>query len=359
MSDNELLEVIERYLNGEMSRDERKSFELQRKENADVDKKVVEHKLFTNLLKQYGERVELEKRLNAIHEEIDVHTLKENLLVHPSWIVQLWRSHHSKISVAASVAIFAVLSVMYIAGSFNSNNSVDQLKRKVDQLDQLNKSIRSSINNIKKSGNVDPGFTGTGFAISSNLIVTNNHVIDGANSVSVQNADGKLFKAEVLYTEPQTDIAILKVTDTAFTGLGATPYTFKRAGSDLGEAVYTLGYSSDTPVYGRGDLTSENGENSNDSVHYRISIPLNHGNSGGPLLDSKGDVIGIVNAKQTQVEGAHFAIKTGYLLDAIHHIPADSLKRRIILNKKNTLAGLSRQQQLKKLNNYIFMVKVY
>ena len=359
MSDNELLEVIERYLNGEMSRDERKSFELQRKENAEVDKKVVEHKLFTNLLKQYGERVELENRLNAIHEEIDVHTLKENLLVHPSWIVQLWRSHHSKISVAASVAIFAVLSVMYIAGSFNSNNSVDQLKRKVDQLDQSNKSIRSSIKNIKKSGNVDPGFTGTGFAISSNLIVTNYHVIDGANSVSVQNADGKLFKAEVLYTEPQTDIAILKVTDTAFTGLGATPYTFKRAGSDLGEAVYTLGYSSDTPVYGRGDLTSENGENSNDSVHYRISIPLNHGNSGGPLLDSKGDVIGIVNAKQTQVEGAHFAIKTGYLLDAIHHIPADSLKRRIILNKKNTLAGLSRQQQLKKLNNYIFMVKVY
>ncbi|MDB5009263.1 MAG: peptidase and chymotrypsin/Hap, partial [Mucilaginibacter sp.] len=122
---------------------------------------------------------------------------------------------------------------------------------------------------------------------------------------------------------------------------------------------YTLGYSSDSPVLGVGYLTSENGVNSNDTVHYRISIPMNPGNSGGPLIDNKGNIIGVVNAKQTQIEGAHFAIKSGYLLDAIHHIPADSLARRVSLNKKNTLAGLSRTQQIKKLNDYIFMVKVY
>ncbi|MDB5032751.1 MAG: serine protease, partial [Mucilaginibacter sp.] len=100
MSDNQLLEQIERYINGDMSLDERKKFELLRKGSDDIEKKVVEHKLFTNLLKQYGQRVELESRLNAIHQEIDVHTLKENLMVHPLWIVQLWRNHHSKISVA-------------------------------------------------------------------------------------------------------------------------------------------------------------------------------------------------------------------------------------------------------------------
>jgi serine protease Do len=54
MSDNQLLETIERYLNGEMKADERKKFELLRKENAEVDSKVVEHKFFANLLKQYG-----------------------------------------------------------------------------------------------------------------------------------------------------------------------------------------------------------------------------------------------------------------------------------------------------------------
>ncbi|MDB5110469.1 MAG: mucD 1 [Mucilaginibacter sp.] len=361
MSDYQLLEIIERYLNGEMSQEERIKFELLRKENNQVDSAVKEHQQFAGLLKQYAERVELENRLNAIHEEIDVHTLKEDLMVHPSWIVQLWRHHHSKISVAASIVLFVIVSIMYLTGSFNNNNSkYVELKRKVDRLDRSNQSLNRSLHDIKKNAAVEKySFTGTGFAINSNLIVTNYHVINEANSVYVQNAEGKSFKVEVLYTEPQNDIAILKIVDTAFTSLSTVPYTFKRAKSDLGEDVYTLGYSSDSPVLGVGYLTSENGVNSNDTVHYRISIPMNPGNSGGPLIDNKGNIIGVVNAKQTQIEGAHFAIKSGYLLDAIHHIPADSLARRVSLNKKNTLAGLSRMQQIKKLNDYIFMVKVY
>jgi len=361
MSDYQLLDVIERYLNGELSQEERIKFELLRKENADIDNRVTEHQQFAEALKHYADRVELEQRLNAIHAEIDVHTLKEDLMVHPSWIVQLWRHHHSKISVAATVALFVMVSIMYVAGSFNSSDKdVQQLKRKVDRLDQSNKTLNRSIHDIKKDAPVDKySFNGTGFAISSNLIVTNYHVIDGANAVSVQNADGKSFKVEVLYSEPQNDIAILKVVDTGFSSLATVPYTFKRAGSELGEDVYTLGYSSDSPVVGEGYLSSENGINSNDSVHYRVSIPMNPGNSGGPLIDNKGNVIGIVNAKQTQIEGAHFAVKSGYLLDAIRHIPADSLSRRVSLNKKNTLAGLSKKQQFKKLNDYIFMVKVY
>jgi len=357
MSDNQLLEVIEKYLNGEMSQDERIKFELLRKENADIDNRVKEHLQFTGLLKQYAERVELENRLNAIHQEIDVHTLKEDLMAHPSWVVQLWRHHHSKISVAATVALFVVVSVMFLTGSFNNNNSkYVELKRKVDKLDQR---INRPVKNKKDVGADRYSFNGTGFAISSNLIVTNAHVIEGANSIKVQNADGDSFKVEVLYSEPQNDIAILKVIDTTFTSLNTPPYTFKRSESDLGEDVYTLGYSSDTPVLGPGVLTSANGINSNDSVHYRISIPIIPGNSGGPLFDNKGNVIGIVNANQAQTEGAHFAIKSSYLLDAIRHIPTDSLTHRVNLNKKNTLAGLSRTQQIKKLNNYIFMVKVY
>src|ERR1700709_195426 len=109
MSDYQLLEIIERYLNGEMSQEERIKFELLRKENNQVDSAVKEHQQFAGLLKQYAERVELENRLNAIHEEIDVHTLKEDLMVHPSWIVQLWRHHHSKISVAASIVLFVIV----------------------------------------------------------------------------------------------------------------------------------------------------------------------------------------------------------------------------------------------------------
>ncbi|MGZ4001001.1 MAG: S1 family peptidase, partial [Mucilaginibacter sp.] len=147
--------------------------------------------------------------------------------------------------------------------------------------------------------------------------------------------------------------------DSTFNSLGVIPYTFKRSESDLAENVFTYGYPQDQPMYDDGRITSQYGLNG-DSVDYQFSIPVNPGNSGGPLFDSKGNVIGIVKARQTQMEGAHFASKTSYLLAAIDSLSADSLtKRPVVLNAKNTLTGLSRQLQIKKLQNYVFLVKVY
>ncbi len=358
MRDEELSEVIERYLNGELNAVERAQFEQLRKENADIDNQVIGHQQFTGLLKQYGERVALEKRLNAIHQEIDVHALAEEVMIHPSWIVQLWRNHHSKISVAASIAIFAILSTLFITGNLNNNSSYTELRREVDRLRYNQSHVTTSIKQSPSKGTADK-YRGTGFAITSNgLIATNYHVISGADSVYVQDASGKSFKVKVLYFEQQNDIAILKITDTSFKGLGAIPYTFKRSESDLAENVYTYGYPQDSPVYGDGKLTSANGLNG-DSIDYQISVPINPGNSGGPLFDSRGNIIGIVKAKQSHLEGANFALKSTYLLDAIQNLPVDSLNKKPNLNTKNSLANLSRVQQIKKLQNYVFMVKVY
>ncbi len=363
MSENQLLETIERYLNGEMKADERKKFELLRKEDAELDSKVVEHKFFTNLLKQYGERVELESRLDAIHDEIDVHTLKESLMIHPVWIVQMWRNHHSKISVAASVAIFGVFTFMLITGKFNNNNSnIEQLKNEVNQLHKSTNNAIQSINAIKSGkGAVIEKYsaTATGFAITSDgLIATNYHVVRDASAVSVQSADGTTFKAEVLYTEPLHDIAILKITDSSFEPLATIPYTFKRAESSLAEQISTYGYPDGFPAYNPGYLSSLFGQNG-DTLHYKVTMPINPGNSGGPLWDSKGNVIGITDSKQAAVEGEHFAIKAKYLLDAIKNIPADSLDNKIVLSKKNTLTGLTEKEKTAKAKNFVFMVKVY
>jgi serine protease Do len=360
MSDNQLIEQIERYLNGDMTKAERATFETLRNEDTDVNSKVTEHKHFTNLIKQYGERLELEQRLNAIHDEIDVHTLKEELMIHPSWIVQLWRNHHSKISVAASIAIFAVICTLFFTG-YLSNREVNyrQLKASVVQLQQSNNQIKNALNGIAPK-NINPGkYRGTGFAISSNgYIITDYHVVNNADSVSVQNAEGKSFSAKVIYTEPTTDIAVLEITDPSFKTLGAIPYTFKKPESDIGENVFTIGYPRETMVLGAGYLTAGSGF-SGDSTAYQVSIPVDFGNSGGPLVDNRGNIIGIVNAKQTHIEGAAFAVKSGYLLKAIQDIPADSLKKPLNLNTRNVLGGLNRVQQIKKMQNYVFMVRVY
>jgi len=331
-----------------------------RKEDANIERRVREHQQFTSVLKQYAERVDLENRLNAIHSEIDVHTLKESLMTHPSWVVQLWRHHHSKISVAATVALFIMVSVMFFKGSFNNNNSqMVELKNNINQLKKSDANNKNSINAIKTIIHADNySGTGTGFAITADgLIATNYHVIKGVDSVYVQNADGKSFKAEILWTEPATDIAILKIIDPSFKRLGAIPYSFKSNDSELAETISTYGYPGGKAEYHNGYLSSDSGLKG-DSIHYQISIPINPGNSGGPLWDNKGNIIGITDSKQAQAEGEHFAIKSKYLIDAIHNIPADSLDE-VILNKKNTLSGLDNVQRVKKEKDFVFMIKTY
>jgi len=366
MSENQLLESIERYFNGEMTAEERNQFELLRKKDANVDSKVIEHKLFIGLIKQYGERIELEKRLDAIHNEIDIHSLKEELLIKPNWVVNMWRHHHSKISVAASIAIFAILSTLFFTGKLNSHQSnYEQLSQEIGKIKssqaKLEGKTNGLLNDIKRGKrNTNPGkYRGTGFALSSNgYIATDYHVIYGADSVYVQNAAGESFHAKVIYTEPQYDLAILQINDPSFKDLGNVPYNLKKTISDLGENAYTFGYPGGEEVYNLGSVSATNGH-SGDTTEYQVSIPVNPGNSGGPLLDDRGNLIGIISGKQPDVSGAAFAKKSIYLLKAIQNIPADSLSKSLTLSTKNTLVGLSRTQQLKKLKNYVFMVKAY
>ncbi len=369
MSDIELLKVIEKYLNGEMSIDERIRFDMLRRDNADVDSKLKEHQQFSDCLKQYGERLQFEHILNEIHQEIDVEALKEELVSHPSWIVQLWRDHHSKISLAASIAIFAVLGTLFFTGYLKSQSqesTVLDLRKRVESYKQSTDKFRRSTDALLKDmnsgtrGTNNGKYSGTGFAISSDgYIVTNAHVVNDADSVYIQNAEGDAYRVKTIYSDPIYDVAILKITDPAFKSLKALPYAFKKAKSDIGEDVFTIGYPKNDAVYDKGYLSSTTGFNG-DTIRYQVSIPVNPGNSGGPVLDNKGNIIGIISGKQTQTDGAAFAIKSSYLIKAIKAIPADSLKGKLNLNtNKSSIAGLTRTQQINKLQNYVFMVKVY
>lgn len=365
MKNDQLLEMIERYLNGEMTIEERAEFDALRNKDAAVEAKLEEHKHFTGLLRQYNDRHNMELRLNAIHDEIDVHTLAQDLMSHPSIVVRLWRQHHSKISVAASIAIFAMLVTLFFTGYLtNKDPRVEQLKREVDGVKDRQKKLEKSAVGVAKTVKTGPTiiakYRGTGFALSSNgYILTNFHVVDGADSVYVQNADGESFHTKVISTDPAHDMAVLQINDPAFKNIGTIPYGFKKGKSDLGEDVYTLGYPTDDAVFGPGALTSDAGFKG-DTAEYMISVPVNQGNSGGPLFDSKGNVIGIISGRQTQTQGVAFAKKSQFILKAIQDIPADSLNNKALtLNTKNTLAGLSRTQQLKRLKNYVFIVKVY
>jgi putative serine protease PepD len=148
-------------------------------------------------------------------------------------------------------------------------------------------------------GGQTPGeATGSGFVIDEEgHIVTNQHVVDGAQSVRVQFSDGTEVDAEIVGTDPSTDIAVLDV-DRPSSEL--TPLRFASTGSlEVGDSVAVVG----SPFGLEGTLTtgvisgvgreiqSPNGFTIENAV--QTDAALNHGNSGGPVLDTEGRVVGV------------------------------------------------------------------
>ena len=203
--------------------------------------------------------------------------------------------------------------------------------------------------------------TGTGFAITSTgYIATNYHVIEGAKSISIKgiNRDfNTTFNAKVVITDQKNDLAIIKVDDQDFNQIEKIPYTLKESLSEVGEDIFVLGY----PLTGsmgeevkltNGIVSSRTGYEGDISL-YQISAPVQPGNSGGPLFDSKGNVIGIVSAKHTQAENAGYAIKTSYLNNLINLVDPP-----LPIPSTNTISSYSLPEKVKTLRNFVFIIIV-
>ena len=362
-NDLELDAIIEDYLLSKLNPQETEAFEQLRRNDATVDHKVVSHKFFLESMGMFAAQVRLKEQLDQIHAEIDVESLSETLRPHPSKVVQLWRKHRSAIAVAASFLVLSLVSIYSIQHNSKQEEHYRQLSNQVNKAIKTQNSLIRKINiNNTTSGkpSVQNSFGGTGFAISTNgYILTNLHIINGADSLYVQNSKGESFKVKSIYTDPQNDIAILKISDKHFTNLSSIPYTIKRNMSNIGEIVYTLGYPKDDAVLGEGYVSSKNGF-IGDTTQYQVAISVNPGNSGGPVLDNNGNLVGIISGKPDQTEGAAFAIKSKYILEAMRAIPQDSLgSNKLSANKRSLLSGLKRTKQIEKIQDYVFMIKAY
>ncbi len=202
-------------------------------------------------------------------------------------------------------------------------------------------------------------WSGTGFALKNGYIVTNFHVVDGAKSIEVHGVNGNSssnYSASVVATDKTNDLAIIQITDSGFTGFGNIPYAVKNQMADVGEDVWVLGYPL-TQVLGNeikltnGVVSSRSGYQGDVST-YQISAPVQPGNSGGPLFDSKGNVVGIVNAGVSNTENVGYAIKSSYLRNL-----AESYSISSVLPSNNTISTLSLKDQVKRVNNFVFMLR--
>ena len=301
MEQLQLLEAVERYLLNEMSAEEKLHFEQLRTTNPEVDQLVVEHTLFLSQLNKFGEVKDFKASLHDIHNDLlEGGVIKEQ----PSQAVvkQMWKRYKKVMAVAASIA---GITTMLIAGMINSRKAntaeLQQLNQKFERtkrtVDQLQKQVQETgTEKVPKAPqNVEIKSGGTGFLIDGKgFLITNAHVVTGSTSVIVQNNKGQEFRATTVHLNPTTDIAILKIQDNDFKPQSTLPYGIRKTGADLGETLFTLGFPREEIVYNEGYMSAKTGFHG-DTITCQIGVSANPGNSGGPVFNKNGEVIGIIN----------------------------------------------------------------
>ena len=202
-------------------------------------------------------------------------------------------------------------------------------------------------------------WSGTGFALYKGYIVTNYHVIKDATNIEIFgiNRDiSKSYKAEIIGIDKINDLALLKINDENFASFGNIPYSIKQQMGEVGEDIYVLGYPLTTTMgveikLTNGIISARSGYDGDVSL-YQISAPIQPGNSGGPLFDKSGNLIGVICAKHTGAENAGYAIKMSYLRNLVESV-AD-LK---ILPSKNIISNLELKDQVKQITPFVFLIK--
>ena len=165
---------------------------------------------------------------------------------------------------------------------------------------------------------------GSGVIISEDgYIVTNNHVIEGANTIIVKLSSGEEFEAELIGTDPQLDIGVLKIEKEGLTSAVFGDSDKLKIGDEviaIGNPLGEFGGSvTDGIISGKNrEITVEN----QNMTLLQTNAQINKGNSGGGLFDGNGNLIGIVVAKSagTSVEGLGFAIPINDAQEVIEQI---------------------------------------
>jgi len=379
MTEADYYALFDAYRNGELAGAERANLERRLAADPTFAQRYNDFEELTGTLASYGERLATRQKLKAFQAEIDaeeetiVETGAPNMPVMrisrmEQKLRDFWGAHRATMGVAASVAILAVFVTLLGMEWWRTSKSPSLygytvLRREVERIKRNQRAMGRAINQIDGSKSADAAsqskFSGTGFALTADgYLVTSYHVIQGADSLLVESRDRQHYHAEPVFTDVAHDLAILRIKDKDFNGFKRLPYSFKRGQSDLGEKVYTLGYPREDLVFNDGSLSARSGFEG-DTAFYQVSIPVNPGNSGGPLLDDRGNLIGVVSGRQMDVQSAAFATKSSYLMKLVDSLAAANPKDAYNLPRTNLLAGTSRPQQIRKLQDYVFVVKVY
>ena len=193
---------------------------------------------------------------------------------------------------------------------------------------------------------------GTAWPIAEGYVITNNHVVANADRVTLIHLSGEKISATVTHRDETNDIALLSVKDTASLP-PALPLSINSA--RLGASVFTIGYPrldvmGDSPKLTNGIISSINGMYGDTST-YQISVPVQPGNSGGPLLNMNGEVVGVVtsmlgstnpdNGDTTLLPNISYALKIDVVKNLLQRLPKRRHGLKELSHDSGTLESLA------------------
>jgi S1-C subfamily serine protease len=175
-----------------------------------------------------------------------------------------------------------------------------------------------------KAPSCERALEGTGFVIAPQRVMTNAHVVAGANEVSVEVGDRQL-RARVVYYDPETDVAILSVN-----ALTAPVMRFASEDAKSGQDSIVLGYPLDGPYTAAPSRVRDRIQLSGPDIYdsrnvtrdvFTLRAVVKSGNSGGPLVDTEGAVIGLVFGAAVDNSDTGFALTADEVRDEVNDAP--------------------------------------
>lgn len=221
-----------------------------------------------------------------------------------------------------------------------------------------------SVENGLETGRFNWSGSGTGFYVNNDgFIATNYHVIQDASEIWVlckQNGLKQKFKATVFQTDKINDLAIIKITDKEFVPLPKLPYQLASATIAVGNEVFSLGYPladimGETVKFTDGKISSLTGVGE-DVTMYQVTAPIQNGNSGGPLFDKLGNIVGVIesrlNKEKYSSENVNYAVKSSLLKNIVDLVPLTPQK-----DTSKKTSSLSQVDKIKVFSDYVVMIQ--
>ncbi len=212
---------------------------------------------------------------------------------------------------------------------------VDKFKRfprymRIQKLiEDKNKGLPSNLSSANQSTKTLKG-SGSGFFVTDGgYFLTNYHVVEGANDIQLSTSDG-IKKAKVVQIDPDVDLALLKVEHGNYRAI-----PFSKSAASLGDDIFTIGFPMPdvqgfSPKMTKGVISSMNGQQDDDK-EYQIDASIQPGNSGGPLVNKQGEVVGVIVAslnadyiaekKGVIPQNVNYAIKRKHVMDFLSKVP--------------------------------------